>query len=138
MNKDRNKHGVYIPADTTDKANEIILNWCKEHPATTRQSEFLEMFPNVALVDCEFINICPKDIDIQYGADCNNQSCRDCKKEYWLAEALEKQIPFKPTKIKEIKEYNCKFGNCKCGERVINAYGYCLKCGQALDWSDTE
>ena len=71
--------------DLTDKANEIILNWCKEHPATTRQSELLEMFPNVALVDCEFINICPKDIDIQYGADCNNQSCRDCKKEYWLA-----------------------------------------------------
>ena len=36
------------------------------------------------------------------------------------------------------KEYNCKFGNCKCGERVIDAYGYCSKCGQALDWSDTE
>lgn len=53
-------------------------------------------------------------------------------------EALEKQVPFKPTRIEERKEYNCKFGNCKCGERVIDAYGYCSKCGQALDWSDTE
>lgn len=75
-----------ILSNDIDKANETILSWCKEHPATTRQSNFLEIFPNVALVDCEFINICPKDIDIQYGADCNNQSCRDCKKEYWLAE----------------------------------------------------
>lgn len=53
-------------------------------------------------------------------------------------EALEKQVPFKPTRIEERKEYNCKFGNCKCGTRVIDAYGYCSKCGQALDWSDTE
>lgn len=53
-------------------------------------------------------------------------------------EALEKQVPFKPTRIEERKKYNYKFGDCKCGERVIDAYGYCSKCGQALDWSDTE
>ena len=28
-----------------DKANEIILNWCKEHPVETRQDRFLKMFP---------------------------------------------------------------------------------------------
>lgn len=55
-----------------------------------------------------------------------------------VMKSLEKQVPFKPTRIKERKEYNCKFGDCKCGARVIDAYGYCLKCGQALDWSDTE
>ena len=30
----------------TDKANEIILNWCKEHPVETRQDRLLKMFPN--------------------------------------------------------------------------------------------
>ncbi len=55
-----------------------------------------------------------------------------------VMKSLKKQVPFKPTRIEERKEYNCKFGNCKCGERVIDAYGYCSKCGQALDWSDTE
>ena len=72
-----------------DKANEIILKWCKEHPIKTRQSEFLEMFPNVALINCEVINICPKDIDIQYGANCNELLCEQCRKEYWLAEVDE-------------------------------------------------
>ena len=68
--------------------------------------------------------------------------CVGCENEGELVgvavEALEKQVPFNPTRIKKRKEYNCKFGNCKCGERVIDAYGYCSKCGQALDWSDTE
>ena len=73
-----------------DKANEIILNWCKEHPVETRQDRFLKMFPNAALVD-EDINICPKDIDNQYGADCNKLSCYTCKKEYWLAEVEENE-----------------------------------------------
>ncbi len=76
--------------DLTDKANEIILNWCKEHPVETRQDRFLKMFPNAALVN-EDINICPKDIDNQYGADCNKLSCYTCKKEYWLAEVEENE-----------------------------------------------
>lgn len=74
--------------DTLDKANEIILKWCKEHPINTRQSEFLKMFPNAPLVD-EVINICPNIIDIQYNVDCDEFSCEQCKKSYWLAEVDE-------------------------------------------------
>ena len=78
-----------------------------------------------------------KDV-IEYFKICKS-AVGTCNEALGLAvEALEKQVPFKPTRIKERKEYNCKFGNCKCGERVIDAYGYCSKCGQALDWSDTE
>ena len=75
--------------DVVLKANEIILKWCKGHPIETRKSKFLKMFPNAALINCEVINICPKDIDNQYGADCNKLSCYTCKKEYWLAEVEE-------------------------------------------------
>lgn len=71
------------------KANEIILNWCKEHPVKTRQDKFLEMFPNVELVDGGVINICPNTIDCQYGADCSKLTCKECRKDYWLAEVDE-------------------------------------------------
>ena len=71
-----------------DKANEIILKWCKEHPIKTRQSEFLEIFPNVALVG-EAINICPREIDNRCSADCTELNCYDCRKSYWLAEVEE-------------------------------------------------
>ena len=73
----------------TDKANEIILNWCEEHPIKTRQSEFLKMFPNVVLINNEVIKICPDIIDSQYGADCTRLTCDECHKKYWLAEVDE-------------------------------------------------
>lgn len=66
-----------------DKANEIILKWCKEHPIKTRQEKFLEMFPNVELVDGGTINICPNTIDCQYGANCNVLTCKECRRNYW-------------------------------------------------------
>ena len=69
----------------TDKANEIILNWCKEHPVETRQDRFLKMFPNAALSN-RIIKICPEEIDIKNSINCGKQSCDICRKNYWLAE----------------------------------------------------
>ena len=73
-----------------DKANEIILNWCKEHPVETRQDKFLKMFPNAALLN-KILKICPEEIDIVSGIDCGKQSCYTCRKNYWLAEAKENE-----------------------------------------------
>ena len=71
-----------------DKANEIILNWCKKHPVETRQDKFLKMFPNAALLN-KILKICPEEIDIVSGINCGKQSCDTCRKNYWLAEVKE-------------------------------------------------
>ena len=73
-----------------DKANEIILNWCKEHPVETRQDRFLKMFPNAALLD-KIIKICPEEIDIENSISCGGRSCEICRKNYWLAEVEENE-----------------------------------------------
>ena len=73
----------------TDKANEIILKWCSSHPVKTRQEKFLEMFPNVELVDGGTINICPNTIDSQYGANCSVLTCKECRRKYWSEEVEE-------------------------------------------------
>ena len=63
--------------------------------------------------------------------------------------ALKKQIPKKPTphivdgeKIKIGNGYWCKgttIYRCpNCEDFISRMYKYCHKCGQALDWSDTE
>lgn len=67
-----------------DKANEIILKWCEEHPIKTRQSEFLKMFPNVPKLPDGTLMLCPLRIDDTY-KDCVG-TCEDCYKKYWLAE----------------------------------------------------
>ncbi len=83
-----------IIIDEPDKANEIILKWCEEHPVKTRQSELLKMFPNADIYKGA-INICPCTIDCDY--DCKNKEkyvdfdCTGCKKEYWLAEVDENE-----------------------------------------------
>lgn len=54
-------------------------------------------------------------------------------------EALEKQIPKKPTD--KTLEYDGYYGRCPGCNRVIYDYkdrNRCYNCGQALDWSDTK
>ena len=73
-----------------DKANEIILKWCKEHPVKTRQSEFLEMFPNaVRFENSNIIAIKPCDMDTNYASFPCALTCEECFKKYWLAEVDE-------------------------------------------------
>ena len=76
--------------DYPDKANEIILKWCKGHPKKTRQSKFLEMFPNADL-SFNYIDICPSAVDKHLIGKtiCAGGNCSECKKEFWLAEVEE-------------------------------------------------
>lgn len=67
---------------------EAAEQWAKEHPAKTRQSEFLKLFPN-AQTDSGCLNACPMDVFGNTGIDCNKRTCFECKKEFWLAEVEE-------------------------------------------------
>lgn len=69
-----------------DKADKIILNWCKEHPVETRQDRFMKMFPNAKIDNCGTLILCPRLVDRDF--KCNRQllCCTECCKEYWLAE----------------------------------------------------
>ncbi len=70
------------------KANEIILNWCKEHPVETRQDKLLKCYPYVPIIG-ETVDICPKSFDrkaIVKGRCYKNVGCVECKQGYWLAE----------------------------------------------------
>lgn len=51
--------------------------------AKTRQSKFLEMFPN-ALKSNNILMICPAEIENDYGACETYSECRKCKANYWL------------------------------------------------------
>ena len=53
-------------------------------------------------------------------------------------EALEKQMPKKPTIYCANWCKDTKVYKCSCGAFSINAHKYCRKCGQLTDWSDTE
>lgn len=72
-----------------DKANEIILKWCEEHPAETRQDRFLKMFPNARVDTNGILVVCPKIVNINNKCTVIMKECGECCKEYWLAEVDE-------------------------------------------------
>lgn len=70
-----------------NRAVEIAEQWEKDHPAKTRQSEFLKMFPNTLLDDIGVIHVCPNNIDTTIECQINaNRTCNDCRRDYWLQE----------------------------------------------------
>lgn len=66
--------------------------WAAEHPAKTRQSEFLKQWPEAAISKDGAIAICPLAISAAYrrgNGACNkgnSDTCADCKREFWSAE----------------------------------------------------
>lgn len=69
----------------------IVENWSAEHPRKTRQSKFLEQYPEATLNDLGLIPICPlKLIKTHENAKrmcetrCN--TCDDCMQEFWNEE----------------------------------------------------
>lgn len=78
-----------------EKAVEIIEEWAAEHPAKTRQSEFLKMFPD-SVKDKDGVIIVPpcaveKSRFEGIGIRCNasEKDCAQCKHDYWLEEVEE-------------------------------------------------
>ena len=65
----------------------IIEKWSVEHPAKTRQSELLKMFPGTRINLDGVIDIDPCFFDKKIEHHCEKyDSCDDCYKEYWLSE----------------------------------------------------
>ena len=68
-----------------------VEKWSKEHSHKTRQSVFLEQFPNVRLDTNGIIYISPCRVDPkQYPFNGNNcckfRSCGECRREFWTQE----------------------------------------------------
>ena len=61
---------------------EIVEKWMEEHPAKTRKSALLEIFPTVILSEDGIPIICPHDMG-QIGC---HSTCEECCKEFWTEE----------------------------------------------------
>ncbi len=69
----------------------VLEDWAKEHPAPTRQSKFLQTWPNMYLDGNGIIDIYPCIIDKNYrdenGACAMPEiNCLECKRDFWLKE----------------------------------------------------
>lgn len=70
-----------------EKTVAVVELWSREHPRKTRQSEFLEQWPETTLVDGVIdIQPCRLVAAIQFGPGCHKTSCYDCRRKFWMQE----------------------------------------------------
>ena len=68
-----------------------VEKWSKEHPRKTRQSVFLEQYPEVQIDNNDVLSVCPAVISPSHrkdGGGCLNihKKCADCRREFWMQE----------------------------------------------------
>lgn len=83
--EEKMRYNAYRVTGDNTGAVKYVEQWDAEHPAKTRQSEFLKLFPN-AQTDSGCLNACPMDVFGNTGIDCNKRTCFECKKEFWMQE----------------------------------------------------
>lgn len=75
---------------TPEQKVAIVEQWAKEHPAKTRQSEFLRQWPNAKMCDDGWLEVSPCSIDYEnYNANAclgRGLKCEDCRREFWMQE----------------------------------------------------
>ena len=76
-----------IPPDEGRKSViATVEQWSKEHPRKTRQSVFLEQYPNAKIVEGA-LAICPYNLGLI--DKCKSEMlrlCCDCRREFWMQE----------------------------------------------------
>lgn len=82
-----------VPAKerSQESAEEIVEEWSAAHPRKTRQSVFLEQYPNVRLVD-GVVDIAPCQMEPKNysigaaGGACKYAPCVICRSKFWMQE----------------------------------------------------
>ena len=72
----------------------IVEKWSAAHPRKTRQSVFLEHYPETTLDEYGVLWICPSDISAVHrdsDGGCKNpyNMCDNCRREFWMHEVEE-------------------------------------------------
>lgn len=82
-----------ISYSTSDEGYKRIIatveQWSKEHPRKTRQSVFLEQWPEAELYPDGVLRLCPKKVSVAYrnGNSCAKTiDCGDCCRKFWMQE----------------------------------------------------
>lgn len=71
-------------------AVKVVEEWASVHPRKTRQSVFLEQYPNARIDSQAVIYVCPADAYGDKVCPKNEENvhipCRDCRRNFWLQE----------------------------------------------------
>ena len=76
--------------ESAEEIVELVEEWSAAHPRKTRQSVFLEQYPNARIDSQAVIYVCPADAYGDNVCPKNEENfhmpCCDCRREFWMQE----------------------------------------------------
>lgn len=80
--------GTNVPNEEYKRIITIVEKWSKEHPRKTRQSVFLEQYPEAKMGADGVLQICPRVVSASHRnalGTCarTKMQCPDCRSEFW-------------------------------------------------------
>lgn len=77
--------------DFLEKTVAEVEQWSREHPRKTRQSVFLEQWPEARVGNSGVLQVCPMYVSATHrdsNGECKNPEklCTDCRCEFWMQE----------------------------------------------------
>ena len=81
---------IYRHEKSAEEIVREVEEWSAAHPRKTRQSVFLEQYPNARIDSQDVIYVCPADAYGDKVCPKNKENvhmpCRDCRRNFWLQE----------------------------------------------------
>lgn len=73
-------------AEEFERIVAIVEKWSKEHPRKTRQSVFLEQWPEARVTNSGILGICPANVSAKHRdqSACSARPCDVCCHEFWM------------------------------------------------------
>ena len=89
--EEKMRYNDYRTARDNTRAVKFVERWATEHPVKTRQSVFLEQFPNAPIyTNTHNVALDPCLVDTALRGHCpTGRGCDICRREFWLAEVEE-------------------------------------------------
>lgn len=84
------KYTLFNKGSSAEDVVKEVEEWSAAHPRKTRQSAFLEHYPEARLDEYGVLRFCPSDISAAHrdsgGCGYPEQRCTDCRRKFWMQE----------------------------------------------------
>lgn len=88
VDDDRCKFGLFWGDEAAEQIK-LQEEWSAAHPRKTRQSVFLEQYPEAEIDEQGYLPLCPRRISADCRSRvrlCTKRLCSDCCREFWMQE----------------------------------------------------
>ena len=82
------KYNLFSLNISADDVVKEVEEWSAAHPRKTRQSVFLERWPNAKVFVDGVLDLCPQELDSHYTCQSTDieMRCQSCRRKFWMQE----------------------------------------------------